>query len=136
MVGASNTAGGDDQAGAVLTSEDAPSNVVIWDINNGDTGSIAEIDIAGVGIPRAGGYETNAALPASTSPAINFAKEVSRSNGVTVALIPMAVGGRGVFFGGTPLKSVRGHLGRRARHGTLTIQLEHRRTFPTPCIGR
>jgi len=93
-------AGGDDSAGAVLTSADSPEGVVIWNVNDGSAGSIAPIDIATTGIPRPGGNQSNASTPASTSPAINFAKAVADAQNVVCVIVPMAVGARGVWTGG------------------------------------
>ncbi|SDF91980.1 hypothetical protein [Alloyangia pacifica] len=90
IVGASNAAGGatDDPAALPLTAEDMDASITIYD-PNANTVRALDNDL---GIPRPG----DGAITTSTTPAINFAKEVRRATAgkVIVVLIPTAVGGR------------------------------------------
>jgi hypothetical protein len=98
LVGASNTAGGDDSAGATLdAAQDENSNV--YHFFSAD-GTIALLDVA-TGIPRPGGLSTD-----STTPGINFAKYLNSLDPNTKYLIVnTAVGGRGVYNGGDVMGS-------------------------------
>ena len=98
MAGASNTAGGDDSACAALSSADDDSRLR-W-LHPG-TGAIIPLDYTS-GIPRPGGSSM-----VSTTPAINFTKYLAdlNDNGealdIVYVLVPTAVGGRGVYGGGS-----------------------------------
>ena len=95
MVGASNTAGGDDSAGASLAPADEDSRLRWFDPN---TNTSRVLDNAS-GIPRPGA----SAITDSTTPGINFAKYLADNNGgedVIYYIVPTAVGGRGIFNGG------------------------------------
>ncbi|OIQ32296.1 MAG: hypothetical protein BM562_05355 [Alphaproteobacteria bacterium MedPE-SWcel] len=93
-LGASNTAGGDDSVGAVLSAAD-DLETARW--LNPATGEILPLDHT-VGIPRPGGLTTQA-----TTPAINLTRYLSDHNGgadIIYVIVPTAVGGRGMFGGG------------------------------------
>lgn len=95
MIGASNTAGGDDSAGAALAAADESSDLRWFDVNNA-SGDILALDNS-VGIPRPGSVNT-----VSTTPVINFAKYLKTQDArdIIYVIVPMAVGGRGVYEGG------------------------------------
>lgn len=93
VVGASNSMGGDDSAGAQLNPSLDEDNRIYF-LYPAD-GSIANLDVTN-GIPRPGGFDTS-----STTPAINMAKILKNVNSDTVyVIVPTAVGGRGIYNGG------------------------------------
>lgn len=93
MVGASNTAGGDDSAGAALDAGLDGDPNIHW-LYPAD-GTIGTVDVT-TGIPRPGGLITD-----STSPVINFTKFLRTQDPSKIyVVVPTAVGGRGVHNGG------------------------------------
>ena len=90
-VGASNTAGGDDSAGAALAAADEDSRLRFW---NPNTGNLITLSNA-VGIPRPGAMNLTA-----TTPLINYCKGLADANPNTIYVIaPTAVGGRALNGG-------------------------------------